>query len=98
MALMMAGPRSLSEEYHSATANDLQASASFSARKNPQRIPTNTPPVFSGLRPYIYQQLLCLATKDYSDRLLALLHIDGDGMGGRDKVVVLVGSFHRNLV
>src|SRR5215813_9098043 len=43
-------------------ANDLQVFASFTARKKPQRIPANTPPVFSSLRPRIYQQLLCLAT------------------------------------
>jgi hypothetical protein len=30
----------------------------------------NTPPVFPNLRPRIYQQLPCLATKDTSDRLL----------------------------
>ena len=29
---------------------------------------------------------------------LALLHVDGDGMGGRDACVILVGSFHSNLV
>src|SRR2546423_4414682 len=66
--------------------------------ENPQRIPANTPPVFSSLRPRIYQQLLCLATKDYSDRLLALLHVDVDGMVGRDKIVVLCGAFHGDLV
>jgi hypothetical protein len=55
---------------YSTAANDLQASASFSARKHPQRIPVNTPPVFSSLRPRICQHLLFLATKDYSDRLL----------------------------
>ena len=38
--------------------------------KNPQRIPANTPPVFSSLRPRICRHLLFLATKDYSDRLL----------------------------
>jgi hypothetical protein len=37
--------------------------------KNPQRIPANTPPVFSSLRPRICRHLLFLATKDYSDRL-----------------------------
>lgn len=45
-------------------ANDLQVSASFSARKKPQRISANTLPVFSSLAPLIYQQLLCLATID----------------------------------
>ena len=39
-------------------------------QKNPQRIPANTPPVFLSLRPRICQQLLRLATEDYSDRLL----------------------------
>ena len=48
--------------------------------KNPPRIPASTPPVFSSLpacaghadrRPIICQRLLCLATKDYSDGLLA---------------------------
>jgi len=32
---------------------------------------------FSSLRPRIYPQLLCLATKDYSDRLLARIIHDG---------------------
>jgi hypothetical protein len=36
--------------------------------------------------------------KDYSDRLPALLHVDGDALGGRDKVVVLRGTFHGDLV
>jgi hypothetical protein len=40
--------------------------------KNPQRIPANTPPVFSSLRPRICTHLLRLATKDYSDRLLEI--------------------------
>src|SRR5688500_11442489 len=77
----------------SAAANDLQSSASFSARNSPgrltisaartnmvrlirrtmrpQRIPANTPAVFSRLRARICQHLLCLATKDDSDRLLS---------------------------
>ena len=55
----------------STTANDLQPSASFSARKNPQRIPANPPPVFPGLRPRIWPHLLRLVTKAMSDRLLA---------------------------
>jgi len=37
----------------STAANDPRPSASFSTRKNPQRIPVNTPPVFPGLRPCI---------------------------------------------
>jgi hypothetical protein len=64
--------RSLFESCHSTAANDLPTSASFSVRKNPQRIQANTPPVFSNLRPHICPHLLRLATKDYSDRLLAL--------------------------
>ena len=30
--------------------------------------------------------------------MIALLHVDRDGMGGRDKVVVLRGTFHGDLV
>ena len=37
-------------------------------------------------------------SKDYSDRLLALLHLNGDRIGGRDKIVVLRGTFHGDLV
>jgi hypothetical protein len=37
--------------------NDLQASASFLARKNPHHIPMNTPQVFSNLAPLIWQHL-----------------------------------------
>ena len=44
-------------------------SASFSARKNPQRIPANTPPVFPGLWPRIWPHLLRLVTKAMSDGL-----------------------------
>jgi len=46
-------PRSLSDIDRSTAANDLRPSVSFSALKNPQRIPANTPPVFPGLRPRI---------------------------------------------
>ena len=35
----------------STAANDPRPSVSFSALKNPQRIPANTPPVFPGARP-----------------------------------------------
>jgi hypothetical protein len=66
-------PRSLSDIDRSTTANDPQPSASFSARKNPQCIPANTPPVFPGLRPRIWPHLLRLVTKAMSDRLLASL-------------------------
>src|SRR5467141_3625828 len=64
-------PRSLSDIDRSTAANDPRPSASFSARKNPQRIPANTPPVFPGLRPRIWPHLLRLVTKAMSDRLLA---------------------------
>ena len=64
-------PRSLSDINRSTAANDLQPSASFSARKNPQCIPVNTPPIFSRLAPLIWSPLLRLVTKAMSDRLLA---------------------------
>src|SRR5207302_3704806 len=51
-------PRSLSDSDLSTAANDPRPSASCSARKNPQRIPANTPPVFPGLRPRIWPHLL----------------------------------------
>jgi hypothetical protein len=54
--------RSLSDIDRSTAANDPRPSASFSARKNPQRIPANTPPVFPGLRPRIWPHLLRLVT------------------------------------
>jgi hypothetical protein len=46
--------RSLSDIDRSTAANELQPSASFSALKNPQRIPVNTPPVFPSLAPLIW--------------------------------------------
>src|SRR4029077_390710 len=55
--------RSLSDIDLSTVANDPRPSASFSARKNPQCIPANTPPVFPGLRPRIWPHLLRLVTK-----------------------------------
>jgi hypothetical protein len=55
-------PRSLSDIDLSTAVNDLRPSASFSARKNPQCIPVNTPPVFSGLRPCNWPHLLRLVT------------------------------------
>jgi hypothetical protein len=55
--------RSLSDIDRSTAANDLRPSASCSARKNPQWIPANTPPVFPGLRPRIWPHLLRLVTK-----------------------------------
>jgi hypothetical protein len=78
------GSRSLSDLDHSAAANDLQPSAAFSARKNPQRIPANTPPVFPGLRSCIWLHLLRLVTKAMSDRLLATLYPQAR-TDGRDK-------------
>jgi hypothetical protein len=54
----------------SAVAIDLWSSASFSARKIPQRIPANTPPVIRGLRPRNCLSLLHLVTKARSGRLL----------------------------
>jgi hypothetical protein len=54
--------RSLSDIDRSTAANDPRPSASFSARKNPQCIPANTPPVFPGLRPHIWPHLLPLVT------------------------------------
>jgi len=66
-------PRSLSDIDLTTAANDPRPSASFSARKNPQRIPANTPPVFPGLRPRICPHLLRLVTMAMSDRLLASL-------------------------
>jgi hypothetical protein len=55
-------PGSLSDIDRSTAANDLRPSVSFSALKNPQRIPANTPPVFLGLRPRIWPHLLRLVT------------------------------------
>ena len=71
MGLIILTYRSLSDIDLSTTANDPRPSASFSARKNPQRIPANTPPVFPGLRPRIWPHILRLVTKARSDRLLA---------------------------
>jgi hypothetical protein len=56
------GFRSLSDIDRSTAANDSQASTLFSATKNPQRIPANTPPVFRGLWPRICLPLLRLVT------------------------------------
>jgi hypothetical protein len=55
--------RSLSDIGHSTAANDSRPSALFAARKNPQRIPVNTLPVFPGLWPCIWQRLLRLVAK-----------------------------------
>ncbi|MCI0428628.1 MAG: hypothetical protein L0Z46_11485 [Nitrospiraceae bacterium] len=56
------GFRTLSDIDRSTAANDGQASTLFSATKNPQRIPANTPPVFRGLWPRICLPLLRLVT------------------------------------
>ena len=58
----MTHSRSLSGIARSTAANDPRPSASFSARKNPQRIPANTPPVFPGLAPRICAHLHRLVT------------------------------------
>src|SRR5262245_9759829 len=71
------GLRASSNINRSTTANDPRPSASFSARKNPQRIPANTLPVFSGLRPPTWTHLLRLVTKVMSDRLLAQMAYAG---------------------
>ena len=62
--------RSLSDIDRSTTVDDPRPSASYSARKNLQCIPANTPPVFPGLRPRIWPHLLRLATKAMWNRLL----------------------------
>ena len=77
-------PRSLSDIDLSTAANDPRPSASCSARKNPQRIPANTPPAFSGLRPRIWPHLLRLVTKAMSDRLLTITHYRCCGIKIRD--------------
>jgi hypothetical protein len=55
--------RSLTDMGHSTAANDSRPSALFSARKNPQRIPANTLPVFPGLWPRIWPPVLRLVAK-----------------------------------
>jgi hypothetical protein len=65
-------PRSLSDNELPTAANAPRPSASCSARKSPQRIPANTPPVFPGLRPRIWRPLLRLVTRALPDRLLAV--------------------------
>ena len=74
--------RSLSDIDRSTTANDPRPSASYSARKNPQCIPANTPPVFQDLRPRTWPHLLRLVTKAMSDRLFAqMVHADRSPRG-----------------
>ena len=65
-------PRSLSDIDLSTAANDLQPSASCSARKNTQHIPANTPPDFPGLWARIWPHLLGLVTKAMLDRLITI--------------------------
>ena len=78
-------PRSLSDIDPSTAANDAQASALFSAPKNPQRIAANTPPVFRGLWSRICQSLLRLVTngnvKQAPSHAIRLLIM---GAAGRD--------------
>jgi hypothetical protein len=78
--------RSLSDIDRSTAANDLQPSASFSARNHPQRIPLNTPSVVPGLAPLIWPHCFRLVTKAMSDRLLdestiAILEAAREGAG-----------------
>jgi hypothetical protein len=61
---LWAEPGSLPGIDRSTVANDPRPSVSFSAQKNPQCIPANTPPVFPGLRPCIWPHLLRLVTND----------------------------------
>ena len=63
MMSLLHHPRSLSDIDRSTAANDPRPSASFSARKNPQRIPVNTLPVFPGLWPRTWPRLLRLVAK-----------------------------------
>jgi len=71
-SFQLLAPRSLSDSDLSTAANDPRPFASCSARKNPQGIPANTPPVFPGLRPRVWSPLLRLVTKALSDRPLAV--------------------------
>ena len=54
-----------------AAANELPASASFSAPRNPRRIAANTPPVSWSLRPRISRQLVRLANGSQQNRVVA---------------------------
>jgi len=72
----------------STAANDPRPSASLSARKSPQCISVNTPPVFPDLRPRIWPHLRCLVTKVISDRLLARF----DTIGERARVVYITSE------
>ncbi len=82
---------SLSDIDRFTAANDPRPAASFSARKNPQCIPVNTPPVFQGLRPRIWPHLFRLVTKAMSDRLLVLVY-DGFEVTATDNL-----SLQQNL-
>src|SRR5437899_2605564 len=79
--------RSLSDIDRSTAANYPRPAASFSARKNPQCIPVNTPPVFPGLRPRIWPHLFRPVTKAMSDRLLVLVH-DGFEVAAADHLLI----------
>jgi len=50
--------------------NDPRPSVSFSALKNPQRNPANTPPVIPGPRPYIWPYLHRLVTNGNVGQIL----------------------------
>ena len=63
LALVLATPtRSLSNIDLSTVANNPRPSASFSVLKNPQCVPSNTPPVFLSLPPCVWPHLLRLVT------------------------------------
>ena len=99
--------RSLSDILRSTAANDLQSSASFSSRKNPQCIPVNTLPVFPGLRPRSSPRLLRLITKHnvgQAPRSRPILHSEihpavdgakpiGHTRGRRVRYCALIGFF-----
>jgi hypothetical protein len=63
--------RNLFDIDRSTAANGPQQSVSFSALKNPQRIPMNMPPVFPDLW-LCWLHLLRFVTKAMSDRFLAI--------------------------
>src|SRR5437879_9152051 len=64
--------RSLSDSDCSTAANDPRSSASFLARKNPQGIPANRPPVFPGLRLAYGQISFASSRTAMSERLLEI--------------------------
>jgi hypothetical protein len=62
--------RDLSDSDRSTAANAPRPAALCPARKNPQCIRVNTPPVFPGLQPRIWRRLFRLVMNAMSDRLL----------------------------